>query len=214
MTDGDGYNPGMTEPTETTSRIVTAALDLIPERGWAALSLPDVAEKAGVPLDEMRRIFPCKASLLTGMAGWVETRARETPAAFEDEDTIRDRLFELLMERLDILADHRLAVAAILRDLQRAPFSVLPAVPALLRHVGGILEEAGVATGLPAGPLRCKGLAGVWLATIAVWVDDDSPDNARTMAALDRNLRRVEPLAQMLSPLSPRPVPSAEPGGF
>lgn len=214
MTDGDGYNPGMPEPTETNFRIVTAAFDLIPEQGWAALSLSDVADKAEVSHVEMRRIFPCKASLLTGLATWVEARAQETPPAFEDEDTVRDRLFELLMERLDILADHRPAVAAILRDLQRAPLSALPAVPALLRHVGGILEEAGVASDLPVGPLRCKGLAGVWLATIAVWVDDDSPDSARTMAALDRNLRRVEPLAQMLAPISPRPAPSADPGGF
>lgn len=200
---------------DTSSRLATAAFDLIPEQGWAALSLSDVAEKADVPQDEMRRVFPCKASLLAGMAAWVEARAQETPPAFEDEDTIRDRLFELMMERLDILADRRPAVAAILRDLPRAPLSALPAVPALLRHVGGILEEAGVSTGLPAGPLRCKGLAGVWLATLAVWVDDDSPDSARTMAALDRNLRRVEPLAQMLSPISQRLRPSSpEPGGF
>lgn len=214
MTGGDGYNPGMTEPMDITSRLVTAAFDLIPVQGWAALSLSDVAEKADVPQDEMRRVFPCKSSLLTAMAAWVEARAQETPPAFEEEDTIRDRLFELMMERLDVLADRRSAVAAILRDLPRAPLSALPAVPALLRHVGGIMEEAGVSTGLPAGPLRCKGLAGVWLATIAVWVDDDSPDSARTMAALDRNLRRVEPLAQMLSPVSRRPASSAEPGGF
>lgn len=214
MADGDGYNPAMTEPLDTTSRLVTAAFDLIPEQGWAGLSLADMAEKADVPQDEMRRVFPCKASLLTGLAAWVEGRAQETPPVFEEEDTIRDRLFELMMERLDILAEHRPAVAAILRDLPRAPLSALPAVPALLRHVGGILEEAGVAAGPPVGPLRCKGLAGVWLATIAVWVDDESPDNARTMAALDRNLRRVEPLAQMLSPVSQRLRPSGEPGGF
>ena len=29
----------------------------------------------------------------------------------------------------------------------------------------------------------------VWLATLRVWVRDDSPDLARTMAALDRHLR-------------------------
>ena len=32
----------------------------------------------------------------------------------------------------------------------------------------------------------------VWLATIRVWMDDDSPDLARTMAALDRHLRRAD----------------------
>lgn len=204
----------MTEPTDTSSQIVTAALDLIPVQGWSDLSLRDVAEKAGIPQDEMRRLYPCKASLLAGMAAWVEARAQETPPAFEEEDTVRDRLFELLMERLDVLADRRSAVAAILYDLRRAPVSALPAIPALLRHVGGILDQAGVSTALPVGPLRCKGLAGVWLATIAVWVDDDSPDNARTMAALDRNLRRVEPVAQMLSPLSRPGAPSAAPGGY
>jgi len=38
----------------------------------------------------------------------------------------------------------------------------------------------------------------VWLKTLRVWLDDDSPDLARTMAALDRNLGRAGRCAEVI----------------
>jgi hypothetical protein len=40
---------------------------------------------------------------------------------------------------------------------------------------------------------RALGLA--YVRTVRVWLEDDSPDLARTMAELDRNLRRIERVA-------------------
>jgi len=51
--------------------------------------------------------------------------------------------------------------------------------------------------------LRSKGLLAIWLATLKVWLEDDSPDLAPTMAALDRNLRRAESAVMGLDRLSP-----------
>jgi hypothetical protein len=45
-----------------------------------------------------------------------------------------------------------------------------------------------------AGALRAKGLMAINLATLRVWLRDDSADMAKTMAALDGYLRRVESL--------------------
>lgn len=191
----------MTDPTTDIDDIVAATFRVAAERGWRATRLDDIADDCGLPPAEMRRRFPCKASLLIACAQQIEQRAAAEPPDFEPEDTVRDRLFELLMQRLDLLAPYKDAVASILRDLPADPLGAVVAGPEVLRLMAGILDQAGVPAAGPIGCLRSKGLAAVWFATLVDWVRDDSPDNARTMAALDAHLRRTEPFARMLSRL-------------
>ena len=42
------------------------------------------------------------------------------------------------------------------------------------------------------GSFRAQGLALVWARVMRVWLDDDDPGLARTMAALDKRLREAE----------------------
>jgi AcrR family transcriptional regulator len=172
---------------------------LVAERGWRMLRLDDIAVAAGMEQAEFLRRYPYKASVLTACAAQIEREAAATPPDFEPEDSVRDRLFELLMQRLDLLTPYKQAVAIILRDLPTDPLAVAMSGPDTMRLMAGILEQAGVSSAGPAGCLRCKGLAAIWLSTLQEWTRDDSPDNARTMAALDAHLRRIEPLARMLS---------------
>jgi hypothetical protein len=55
-----------------------------------------------------------------------------------------------------------------------------------------MLEAAGIATDGPTGALRIGGLALTYASVFRVWLEDDDPGLARTMAALDRRLRRGE----------------------
>ena len=50
----------------------------------------------------------------------------------------------------------------------------------------GISGEGGL------GSVRVRGLLAVYARVFPVWLDDDDPGMARTMAALDRRLRRGE----------------------
>ena len=188
--------------------VIAAALRLAGEKGWRRVGVRDIAEASGIPAEALRREYPCKTSILLAYAKEVERRAAAAPTPFDPEDTVRDRLFELLMQRLDILEEHRASVTNVLRDMPFDPLGAAASAPELLRLMGTVLEQAGVPAGGPAGWLRRKGLAAVWLATLYVWSGDDSPDHARTMAALDGNLRRAEPAARLLA----RPFPL--PGGF
>ena len=188
--------------------VIAAALRLAGEKGWRRVGVRDIAEASGISSEALRREYPCKTSILLAYAKEVERRAAAAPTPFDPEDTVRDRLFELLMQRLDILEEHRASVTNVLRDMPFDPLGAAASAPELLRLMGTVLEQAGVPAGGPAGWLRRKGLAAVWLATLYVWSGDDSPDHARTMAALDGNLRRAEPAARLLA----RPFPL--PGGF
>ena len=87
-----------------------------------------------------------------------------------------------------------------------------------------MLEAAGISSVGLAGSLRIKGLALVYLNALRVWLEDDSPDMARTMAAVDKGLRRAEQLARSLpyagrrrasskSPASAEPPAEGSPPG-
>jgi len=204
----------MTETSFDPSDVIAAALRLAAEQGWRRLSMHDIAEAAGLPAETLRRHFPCKTSILLAYAKEVERRAAAAPTPFEAEDTVRDRLFELLMQRIDILSEEKPSVARILQDLPADPLGAAAAAPEVLRLMAPILDLAGVSAAGPVGWLRCKGLAGIWLATLCAWAKDDSPDHARTMAALDGYLRRAEPVARLLSGLPSVRRPGIAPGGF
>ena len=60
-----------------------------------------------------------------------------------------------------------------------------------------MLEGAGLSAAGITGALRVKVLLGVWTATVRVWLRDEDPDLGRTMAALDRNLRRADGLGSL-----------------
>jgi hypothetical protein len=70
--------------------------------------------------------------------------------------------------------------------------------PHLFKTVALMLEIAGISASGPFGRLKTKGLAAVYLSVLRVWLQDDSPDMAKTMAVLDRSLRRAESLASFL----------------
>ena len=59
-----------------------------------------------------------------------------------------------------------------------------------------MLELAGLSSSGPRGLVRTKGLMAIHLATMRVFLRDESMDLAKTMAALDGHLRRVEGLIQ------------------
>lgn len=107
----------------------------------------------------------------------------------------RERLLDVMMRRLEALAEYKPAVAAILRDAPADPLAALCAGPRLLRSMAWSPEAAGIGSAGLRGRLRAKGLAAVYLSTLRVWLRDDSPELGATMAHLDRSLGRAERLA-------------------
>jgi len=186
-------------------RIVDAAMELIAGRGWRTLSLADIAVATGLTLAQLYAVFPSKGAVLEAFERRVneQTLAASTAA----DESIRDRLFDLVMRRLDALAPHKAAIRALARDLPWDPAVALCAGPRFLNAMRWMAESAGVETGGIGGLLRVKGLAAVYLCTLRAWLNDDSADNAKTLATLDRALKQAEFFARSLPGFS-RTAPS------
>ena len=113
------------------------------------------------------------------------------------EARARDRLFDLLMRRFDVLQTHRDGMTALLRALPANPPLALALGAATLRSMGWMLEAAGVSATGWQGRLRANGLVAVWLYALRAWKDDESADLAATMAAIDKALDQAGRFSSM-----------------
>jgi|TARA_Y100000294_G_scaffold162107_2_gene167010 AcrR family transcriptional regulator len=184
--------------TDVADRIITAALALAAGRGWRRVRLADIADEAGVTLAELRGAFSSKAAIVNGFIR--RTDERVLAAGPAEGSSARDRLFDVLMRRFDVLQPDKEAVAMIVRDALCNPLAALCHGPQLLVSMAWMLEAAGLSAAGPAGMLRAKGLALVYLAALRAWLGDDSADKARSMAVLDRGLRQAETVVSVLYP--------------
>ena len=196
------------DDTEFDTALVTAAFNQAGLTGWRSLSIVEAAQSAGLPLDRARARFPGPAAVLMRF-GVMADQAALTETTTEPR--ARDRLFDLLMRRFDVLQAHRQGVTSLLEALPTDPLLSLALTAATARSMGWMLEAAGIsATGFR-GQMRAQGLVGVWLYTLRAWKDDASPDLAGTMAALDKALDQAARFSSMLGLDSGSPVESTSP---
>jgi AcrR family transcriptional regulator len=173
-------------------RIIDAAMNLIAIQGWRRLSMADVAAEAGLPILQVYRQFRSKPAILSAFFRRIDETVLAAPIEAEADERPRDRVFDLLMRRFDALRTHREAIAALRRDLPTDPLIALGMGARLLQSIGWMLEAGGISTTGLGGIIAVKLTTAAYLASLRVWLRDESPDLALTMAALDRRLRGIE----------------------
>lgn len=169
-------------------RIIGAALRLAAEKPWSEVTLSEIAHAAGAGLVDLRGEFSGKGAILAAFIRAVDDEMLRRAPRRRPEDLARDALFEVIMTRFDVLAPYKAALRSISRDATPEPLLAR----AVLSAHRWMLAAAGVNTDGAAGAVRLAGLASVYGAVSQIWLDDDDPGHARTMAALDRRLRSGE----------------------
>jgi ubiquinone biosynthesis protein COQ9 len=191
--------------------LVVAAFAIAGRSSWRAVTVADAALDAGLPLPRARARAPTRTALLLRFGLIADQAALEGATR---DGAVRDRLFDSLMRRFDVLQSHREGVLAVMRDLPRDPPTALLLALATRRGMRWILQAAGVSTTGLKGELRVRGLCGVWFWGVRAWQRDQSPDLAGTMAAVDQALRRAERAATWLGDRqSASDLPPEEPPG-
>ncbi|WP_420732089.1 TetR family transcriptional regulator [Hwanghaeella sp. 1Z406] len=175
--------------------LIEAAMALFSERGYAAVRLQDIADRAEMDLGALRQRVANKLDILKLFLRRLDADVLGEDAGFGPEETVRDRLFDLLMRRFDALTPYRPALRAILQDVGRDPAALLCLAPHGMTALGWYLEAAGTSADGLRGAMRIKGLCVVWLHCLRIWEKDDSDDLAKTMKALDKALGQAERLA-------------------
>jgi AcrR family transcriptional regulator len=185
----------MVDSLSIKEKAIYAALELSETTGWEELTLQDIADKIGVSLSDLRFHFTNKSDVLVAYGQWLDQKTQENSQPSLD-DSEKDRLFELLMERFDIISEHRSSLLSILHGFKSEPKNFCTSLPHLSKSMAWMLELAFIDTSGIKGALKVAGLTIIYLKTLRTWIDDDSEDLSKTMAELDKNLGHADSLAQ------------------
>mgnify|MGYP002633490710 CR=1 FL=1 len=184
---------------DTTHRtLIETAFGLAATMPWRDVNMASIADHAGIPLVEALASYPDKNAILDAAIADVSVKAMAECAAFTEDDTVRDRLFALLMARFDAMAPYRDGAASIARGVACDPVALIFRIPHAMAAMAQMLEAAGVDSSGLIGAIRTKGLTLIFASSVRVWLDDETEDLGPTMAALDRYLGRADMLARQL----------------
>ncbi|BCM82816.1 TetR family transcriptional regulator [Methylobacterium indicum] len=189
--DGAGDTPHATRlpPREA---IVEALMRLAAEQPWNDIEIGDIAREAGVTLAEFRECYPSKGAVLGGFARMIDKQVLDGASDDLDDEPTRERLFDVLMRRLDAMDPYKPALRRIVFALRGDPLSLAALNQVALNSQRFMLASAGISTEGPLGRLKLQGVVIAFARVTEVWLEDEDPALARTMAALDREIRNGE----------------------
>src|SRR5829696_245003 len=98
---------------------VEALMALAAERDWSDIELRDIAEEAGLTLVELRRLYPSKGAILAAFSRSIDEIVLEGIDQEMETEPARERLFDVLMRRIDALQPYKPAIENISRHLTR-----------------------------------------------------------------------------------------------
>ncbi len=176
--------------------------DIRPRLIEACLKLSSKATLRGLPRDIIAAQTKIPVSTL---AAWIETDTA-VPAfligsvddILEKEidtttlgETLKDRLFDIVMTRLDLLQQHRAQVLSWARVIRQTPLFLQNAIRAHWKSCHRMLLLAGLSEKDDSLFVQQITLFVVFQLTLAKWEKDKTQDMAQTMALLDRLLLRL-----------------------
>lgn len=187
----------MTDGTKRQT-IIDALLSLLASEPIERVGLDDIARAAGVSLADLREEFSSVVAILAAHMKDIDRKVLSADASDMSEEPARERLFDVLMRRLDADAGHKAAIRSLMRSTLCNPPLALMMNGLAARSMSWMITAAGISAAGPKGALRAQALALMYVRVLSVWADDEDPGLARTMAALDRELARAERLSGML----------------
>ena len=182
--------------------LLILAFDIIAEAGWRGFSFTALAERADLSMPEIRETFSGRGAVLDALS----QRLDQAMMSIDPDEMAslppRDRVFELMMSRLEAMAPYRPGLCRLMTDARFDPELIAMTACRLDRSLAWLQDAAGLDQGQRHSPLgiirrrlQRRLLGAVYLQVLNVWSDDDSQDLAKTMASLDKQLRRFERFA-------------------
>ena len=191
--------------TSDRDKAVDALMALLAEHPFEDIGLAEAAGRAGLKLSQLRAEFGSTLAIVGAHIKDIDRAVLAGGGGDMAEEPARERLFDVLMRRLEVLAPYKEAVRSLLRSARRNPGLALALNAMAVRSQAWMLEAAGIGASGPKGALRAQGAALMFARVLSVWFDDDEPGLDRTMAALGRGLASAERWAGFLDDLCALP---------
>jgi len=177
-------------PHSDRDKIIEAFFALLAEQSFEDIGYADIAARAGVSLAALREEFGAKLPIVAAYLKAIDRTVLAGDDADMAEEPPRERLFDVLMRRLEALAPHKAAIRSLMRSARRHPGLALALNGLAVRSQQWMLTAANIDAAGPKGMIRAQGVALLFAGVLRTFLDDQDAGLARTMAALDRALAR------------------------
>ena len=183
--------PQLPAPTRSNrEKIIETFLALLAEQPFEKIGFGEISARCSLSLADCRAEFSSTLAVLAAHVKDTDRKVLDGQDADMAEEPPRERLFDVLMRRLEILSPHRAAGRSLMRSIGRNPGLAFAVNGLALRSAQWMLTAADIDAAGPRGLVRAQGLALLYARVMQVWLNDDDPGLARTLAALDRELAR------------------------
>jgi AcrR family transcriptional regulator len=200
MTDIPPPVPPMTTADDR-QKAIDAFMGLLADRPFDDIGLAEVAGRAGVRLSALRNEFGSTLAIYAAHVKEIDRIVLDGGDGDMGGEPARERLFDVLMRRLEAMRPYKDAMRSLVRSARRNPPLAFALNGMAVRSHKWMLEAAGIPASGPRGALRAQGAAMMFARVVGVWLDDEEDGLDRTMAALDRGLASAERWEGFLSDL-------------
>lgn len=174
------------------TKAVDALMALATEQAWDDISLSQIAEKAGISLADLRDLFPSKGAMLAGFIRRIDRVVLEgTPPDLAGEPA-RERVLDVMLRRFDALLPYREALRTIHKAFRGDVLGLAALNQQALNSWRYMLAAIDIETEGPMGLLRLQGAILVFARAFETFLDEADATLPRTMAVLDKELKRGE----------------------
>jgi AcrR family transcriptional regulator len=126
------------------ARIVDALMELIAERLWEDVTISDVCARADVSLADFRDAFPSKGAVLAGLSRRLDRIVLDATTNDLADEPPKERLFDVLMRRLDAMAPYKAGLESVAGWAKRDPLGALALNQMAMNSMRFMLEAAGL----------------------------------------------------------------------
>jgi AcrR family transcriptional regulator len=175
-------------------KAIDALMALLAENSFEEIGLAEVAGRAGIKLSALRAEFGSTLAILAAHIKDIDKAVLDGGDADMAEEPPRERLFDVLMRRIEAMTPYKEAVRSIMRSARRNGGLALAMNGMAVRSQAWMLEAAGIGASGPRGALRAQGGALMFARVVKAWLDAEDDEDAmdRAMAALNRGLASAE----------------------
>src|SRR3954454_8697782 len=194
--------PALPPPVGTDrDKIVAAFMALLAEKRFEEIGFGEIASRSGLTLANCRAEFGSTLAIYAAHVKDLDRKVLAGASGDMAEEPPRERLFDVLMRRIEAMAPYREATRSLLKSVSRNPPLALALNGFAARSQTWMLTAADIDAAGPRGMIRAQGLAMLFASVLRTWIDDEDEGLARTLAALDRSLARGQRWSGMLDDL-------------
>jgi AcrR family transcriptional regulator len=188
--------------------VIDALMRLAADQDWDDITLQAIAREADISLADLREHFPSKGAILGAFAKQIDRIVLEADASDMAGEPAKDRFLDVLMRRFDALQPYKAAIRNIRKAMRRNPGLAVQLNPTALNSFRYMLAAADIETEDHLAPVRIQGAVVIFAKALDAWLDDEDEGLAKTMAVLDKELKRgittmqrFEDLDRLMAPL-------------